>query len=140
MNDFAASATTCCTRTKRQNSRDEVVHVAAALVVERLAADRRRALEGILANIDDRWHVGCHLLAGPTERLLVELVLEVVEAKRAELRLAEIEDLVPRRRPGAGDERRLVVAVQMVLVGLAADLLALQQLVDDVRIACRRDQ
>src|SRR5580704_6150886 len=121
-------------------ARHEVVHVAAALVVERLAADRRRALERILAQVDDRRHVGRHLLARPAERLLVELELEVVDADGAELRLAEVEDLVPRRRSFAGDQVHLVVAVQMVLVGLAVHLHALEKLRDNVRIACRRHQ
>src|SRR3984957_16419004 len=107
-------------------ARHEVVHVAAAQVVERLAADRRRALERILAQVDDGRHVGRHLLARPAERLLVELELEVVDADGAELRLAEVEDLVPRRRSFAGDQIHLVIAVQVVLVGLAADLQARQ--------------
>src|SRR6202050_1862764 len=118
----------------------KVVHVAAALVVERLAADRRRALERILAQVDDRRHVGRHLLARPAPGLLVELELEVVDADGAELGLAEVEQLGPRRRSLAGDQIRLAVAVQLGLGGLTVDLHALQQLRRDVRIARRRDQ
>src|SRR5580692_11715244 len=112
-------------------ARHEVVHVAAALVVERLAADRRRALERILAQVDDGRHVGRHLLARPAPGLLVELELEVVDADGAELRLAEVEDLVPRRRSFARQQIHLIIAVQVVLVGLATDLQAREKLGDD---------
>src|SRR5882757_6428892 len=44
------------------------------------------------------------------------------------------------RRPLAGDHVHLVIAVQMTLVGRVADLLALLQLLDNVRIASRREE
>ena len=77
----------------------EVVHVAAAQVVEALAADRRRPLERILADVDHGGHVGRDLRARPALRLLVELELEVVDANGAQLRPAEVEELVPCGRP-----------------------------------------
>ena len=72
----------------------EVVHVAAAEVVQALAADGRRPLERILADVHDRGHVGRDLWPRPALRLLVELVLEVVDADGAEVRAAEVEELV----------------------------------------------
>src|SRR5262249_14829306 len=97
----------------------EIVHVAAARVVEALAAVRRGPLERILANVDDRGHVGRVFLAWPPVRLLEELELEVVVAQRAEMRTSEVEDLVARRRSLTFQESRLVIAVEMVLVGPA---------------------
>src|ERR1019366_2825545 len=47
---------------------------------------------------------------------------------------------VPVRRSLAGDHVHLFIAVQMTLVGRIADLLALLQLLDDVRIARRRKE
>ena len=41
-----------------------------------------------------RGHVGRDLRAGPALRLLVELELEVIEADGAQLRPAEVEELV----------------------------------------------
>ena len=73
----------------------EVVHVAAAQCRWRLAADRRRSLERILADVDDVGHVGRHLFARPAVGLLEELELEVVDAEGAELRPAEVEQFVP---------------------------------------------
>ena len=61
----------------------KVIHVAAAHVVGRFAAGPRRSLERILADVDDRRHVGGHLFAGPAERLLEELELEIVDADGA---------------------------------------------------------
>src|SRR5580704_8725579 len=119
-------------------ARHEVVHVAAALIVERLAANRWRPFEGILAQIDDGRHVGRDFLARPAEWLLVKLELEVVDADGAELRFTKIENLVTRRRPLAGEQVGLVVAVEMVLVGPVAELHALQKLLNDVWIPRRR--
>ena len=72
--------------------------------------------------------------------LVGEAILVVVDPHRAERALGEVEDLVPLRRPLAGDQVGLVVAVEMDLVGAVADLLALEQLVGDVGIAGRGDQ
>src|SRR5262249_59990884 len=82
----------------------EVVHVAAAGVVEALTAGDRRPFERILADVDDRGHVGGGFLARPPVRLLEELELEVVMAQRAEMRTGEIEDLVAGRPSPAVSE------------------------------------
>ena len=68
------------------------------------------------------------LFAQPAVGLVDEAELVVVDAHRADGALAEVEDLVARRRALAGDHGRLVVAVEMVLVGPVADLHALEQL------------
>ena len=75
-------------------ARIEVVHVAAAEVIQALAANGRRPLEGILAEIHDRGHVGRDLRSGPASRLLVELVLEVADADGAEVGAAEVEEFL----------------------------------------------
>ena len=54
--------------------------------------------------------------------------------------LGEVEDLVALGRPFAGDQVRLVIAVEMHLVGAIAELLALLELLDDVRIAGGRHE
>jgi hypothetical protein len=54
-------------------SRIERVHVPAARLVQVFAADRRRPLEGIQANVDDHRHVGRDLFPRPALRLLEEL-------------------------------------------------------------------
>ena len=59
----------------------EVVYVTATIIVERFAADRRRALKRILANVHDSRHIGRDFLSGPTIWLLKELELEVIDAK-----------------------------------------------------------
>src|SRR6202034_184380 len=51
-----------------------------------------------------------------------------------------VPDFVPVRRSLAGDHVQLVIAIQMTLVGRIADLLAILQFVDDVRIAGRRKE
>src|SRR5262249_32643769 len=106
-------------------------------VVEALTARDRRPFERILADVDDRRHVGRGLLARPPVRLLEELELEVVMAERAEMRASEVEDLVPRRRSLALQYCRLIVAVEMVLIGPAVRVHALEQLPRDVGIAGR---
>ena len=75
--------------------------------------------ERILAQVDDRRHVRRDLFARPAPRLLQELELEVVDPQGAQLRAAEVEQFVARRRSLARQQIHLVVAVQMVLVGAA---------------------
>src|SRR5262249_26563360 len=73
---------------------EEVVHVAGGSGVKRLAANTRRTLERILANVDQRGHVRRSLFAGPSPRLREKRELEVVKADRAQARTAEVEQLV----------------------------------------------
>src|SRR5262245_3198745 len=70
----------------------EVVAVAERAGVRRFAASTRRALEWILANVDHSGHVGRGLFARPAIRLCEERELEVIEAKRAQARTAEVKD------------------------------------------------
>ena len=65
---------------------------------------------------------------GQPSGLLVELVLEVVDADGPQLGSAEIEQLVPLLRSRAQEQVGLVEAVEMVLVGPVAQLDALEQL------------
>jgi hypothetical protein len=67
----------------------EVVPVAERTGIGRLAPDHRRALERILANVNDGRHVGRGLFARPAVRLRIERELEVFDANRAELRAAK---------------------------------------------------
>src|SRR5262249_50410057 len=83
---------------------EEVIAITPGAGVRRLAPKIRRALEWILANIDHRWHVGGRLFARPAPRLRIERELEVVEANRAQLRAAEIEQLAALGWTFAGDE------------------------------------
>ena len=94
----------------------EVVHVAPAHVVRALAADGRRPLERILAEVHDGRHVGRDLFARPAPGLLEELELEVIDADGAEVRPAEVEEFVPLGRSLAQQQVHLVVAVEVVLV------------------------
>ena len=93
------------------------------------------ALERIEAQVGEIRHVHVGLGAQPAVGLVNETVLVVVNAHRADGAFAEVEDFMARGRALAGDGGHLVVAVQMVLVGLVAELHALEQLVGDVRIA-----
>ena len=64
----------------------------------------------------------------PAVRLLVELVLEIIDADGTQMRAAEVEEFVTLGRPFAQQQVHLVVAVEMVLVGPVAELHALEQL------------
>src|SRR5262249_7572484 len=97
-------------------------------------------LERILAQIVHHWHVGRRFFSRPTVRLLVELELEIVDADGSKCRAAEIKELAACRWSLAGEQVRLVVAVEMVLVGPAAKRHALKKLLRDVRIARRRTE
>src|SRR5262249_54066813 len=57
---------------------EEVIAVTEGAGVGRLAASVWRALEWILADVDQPWHVGGGLFARPAIRLLVERELEVI--------------------------------------------------------------
>src|SRR5206468_5593015 len=68
-------------------------------------------------------------------RLVDETILVVVNAHRADRALAEVEDFVTRGRAFAGNGRRLVITIEMVLVSPVAEFYTLKQLVSDVRVA-----
>jgi hypothetical protein len=59
-----------------------------------LLADRRRSFERILAEVNDRRHVGRELLARPTIGLLDKLELEVIDPQGSQYRSTEIEQLM----------------------------------------------
>ena len=82
--------------------------------------------EGIRAQVHQNRYVGMVLGTDPAAGLANEAILEIVDPNRGEVAFREVEDLVTSRRPFAGDQVHLVVAVEMVLVGLVAHLLALQ--------------
>ena len=84
-----------------------------------------QALERVEAQVDQGRHVEVNLAAEPAIGLFDEAILEVVDTHCAERAFAEVEDLMAVRRTFAGDHVHLVVAVEMVLVGTVADLLAL---------------
>src|SRR5262245_15525553 len=113
----------------------EFVHVAGSADVQRLAANTRRALEGILANVDHSGHVGRKLFARPAPRLRVERELEVIEAKRAQVRAAEVEEFAALGWPSPSKKICLVVAVEMVLIAPVTEPDALEELVGNVRIS-----
>ena len=66
-------------------SRIELVHIAAPKPVKDSPLDRRRPLERILADVDDRRHIGCDLLPWPTVRLLIELEFEIINPNGAKM-------------------------------------------------------
>ena len=116
-------------------ARIEVIHVASTHIIQTLAANGRRAFEGILAQIHDRRHVGGDFLTGPAPRLLDELKLEVIDANGTELRSTEVEELMARGWTGPVQERHLVIPIEMVFVRAVTELHALQELVGDIGIA-----
>src|SRR4030095_13164244 len=116
-------------------ARKEVIHIAPALVVEALLADRRSPLEWILTEVHHSRHVRRHLRARPTLRLLEELELEVADANGSQVRATEVEEFLSRRRRLAQQQIELVVAVQMILVGPATQVRTFKKLVGDVGIA-----
>src|SRR6476660_4246095 len=119
---------------------EEVVAIAECARVDRFASNERRALERILANVDDRRHVRRGFLARPAPRLHVELELEVVDADRTQLGSAEVKDLLALGWAFPGEQIHLIVAIQMVLIGPIAELHALQQLLSYIGIARRSRQ
>src|SRR5262245_63208250 len=111
----------------------EFVHVAGSGDVQGLAANTRRALEGILADVDHSGHVGRVLFARPAPRLGEEREFEVTEAKRAQARTAEVEDFLTLGWASPGEKIGLVVAVEMVLVGPVAEPRTSEELVGESR-------
>src|SRR5262249_3953652 len=100
----------------------EVITVSEGAVIRAFPSDHRSPFERILSDIDDRWHVGRRFFARPAVRRRAELEVEVVDADRAKIRSAKIEELMARRRSLSGEQVRLVIAVEVVLVGAVAQL------------------
>src|SRR5262249_9457458 len=98
----------------------KVVHVPAAQGVQVFAANGRCPFKRILAYVVHRRHVSRGFFSRPTVRLLVELELEIVDADGAECRAAEVEELTACRRSLAGEQVRLIIAVEMILIISAA--------------------
>src|SRR5206468_11734723 len=98
------------------------------------------ALERVESQVGDVRDVYLGLVAKPALRLVDEAELVVVDADRADGALATVEARVAGRGALAGDHGRLVVAVEMVLVGTVAELDAREQLLGDVRVAGGRDR
>src|SRR5262245_54202720 len=119
---------------------EEVVAVAEGSGVGRLAANVRRALERVLANVDHSRHVGRGLFAWPTPRLREERELEVTEAKSAQARTTEVEDFLALGWASTGKKIHLIIAVEMVLIGPVAEPDALEELVGNIRISRGRCQ
>src|SRR5215510_11227901 len=94
-----------------------------------------RSLQRVQAEVSQDRPVNLDRAAEPALRLINEAILVVADAHRSESGLSEVEDFVARRRPKACNEVKLVVAVEVNLVGLVAELLALLQFISDVRIA-----
>src|SRR5437667_8979080 len=93
------------------------------------------ALKRIEAQVNQVGNVHLRLGTKPAVRLVDETILVVVNAHRADRALAEVEDFVTRGRAFAGNGRRLVITIEMVLVSPVAEFYTLKQLVSDVRVA-----
>src|SRR5262249_27279218 len=117
---------------------DEPVVVGDRTIV--LAIEHAGALIRIEAQIDQDRPVDLLGRAEPAAGLVGEAILEVVDAHRGQRGFSEIENLVTLGRALAGDQVELIVAVEMHLEGLVADLLAGQQFVRNVRIAGGSDE
>src|SRR5262245_20045534 len=118
----------------------ELVKVTGSLVVQGVTQYRRGPLERVLADIDWRRHVRVELLSRPTVGLLVKQEFVVVEPECAELRPPEVEDFMPHRRFLTQQQIHLIVAVQVVLVGLLTERHAFKELIYDVGVSCRRSE
>src|SRR5690348_12808365 len=70
----------------------EVIHVTAAEVIKALLANRWRALEWVLADVDHGGHVGRNFGARPSLRLLKKLEFEVVDTNGTQVRTTEVEE------------------------------------------------
>src|SRR5262245_7476037 len=105
-----------------------------------LAVVHARPLKRIETEVGQDRPVHLHGSAEPSGRLIGEAILVVADPYGAQCALREVEDLVPLRRALARDEVHLVVAVQMHLVGSSAELLALRELIGDVRVTSRGDE
>ena len=92
-------------------------------------------LERIEPQIGENRHIDVDRSSDPSVWLVDHSEFPVVDTNCTQSAFREIEDLVAVGWPFAGQHGRLVVAVEMNLVGPVAELLALQQLVLDGRIA-----
>src|SRR6185312_17538695 len=104
------------------------------------AADGRRPLKRVLADVHDRRHVGRDLLARPAVGLLYELVFEIIDPDRTEISLGEIENFVARRWTLPGQQIQLVISIEVIFVAAIAKGHSLQQLLADVWVARRRGE
>src|SRR5262247_1499615 len=105
----------------------KVIHVAATQIVQALRINRRRPFEGILADVHHSRHVGRDLAARPTFWLPKKLELEIIDPHGAKLRSGEVEKLAALRWGFVLQQLRLVVTVEMVLIGAVAKLHSLQE-------------
>ena len=113
----------------------EVVHVTTTHVIHALTADRWRPLERVLADVDYGGHIGGGFLSRPPVWLLEELKLEVIQAQGSEMRTCKIQELMPNGRSLARQKGRLVVTIEMVLIGTAFQRHAVEKLVGNVRVS-----
>ena len=91
----------------------------------RVALRELHPLERIEPEIGEDRPVELDRSADPAVGLVDQPELPVVDTNRAERAFGEVEDLVAVGWPLAGQQVRLVVAVEMNLVGRVAELLAL---------------
>src|ERR1700722_14996581 len=104
------------------------------------AVRKVHAFERVKTNVGQDRPIHLDRAAKPTAWLIGEAIFVIIDTHGRKRTFGEVEDLVASRRSLAGNQRRLVVTVQMDLVGPAAHLLALEELVRDVRIASSRDE
>src|SRR6187431_2878935 len=100
----------------------------------------RQPLEMILLDVLKDRHVDGNLRSRPTLRLVDEAILELIETKAAEIGFGEVPDLMPLRRSFPCQQVGLIVAIEMHLVGRAAQVLAGFQLIDNVGVSSGRDE
>ena len=102
-----------------------------------------KPLERVLTQVDHDWHVGLdHRAVGDVPLNDFEADLPVVDADRVEVGIVvEVEDLAARRLFHlALEERQEVVAVEVVLEGLAAGRVSLKELLLHIRNARGREE
>src|SRR2546423_609616 len=92
------------------------------------------ALERVEAPVYVIKHIKVRLFTQPAVGLVNEPVLVVVNANRADGAFAKVEDFVTRGRAFAGNGRRLVITIQVILVSPVAEFHTFEQLVGDVRV------
>src|SRR6266550_904805 len=74
------------------------------------------------------------LLTEPALGLVNKTILVVIDSHRADCAFTEVEDFVTVRWPFASDGSRLVVAIEVILIGPIAEFYAFKQLIGDVRV------
>src|SRR3954454_13903712 len=74
------------------------------------------------------------LLTEPALGLVNKTILVVIDSHRANCAFTEVEDFVTVRLAFASDGSRLVVAIEVILIGPIAEFYAFEQLIADVRI------